>query len=62
MLFKLHITHLYCRKLKEEEKYKNKKFLTAQKPGKQFCDVIKCYVIIFFGLLKLLFLSQKTKI
>ena len=45
LLFKLHTTQLYCWKLKEKEKFEKKKSLTAQKPRKQFCDVIKCHVI-----------------
>ena len=44
LLFKLQITHLYCRKLKEKKNLKNK-FLTAPKSWKQLCDVIKCHVI-----------------
>ena len=55
--FKLHLTHLCSRKLKEREKIEKKKFLTAQKLRKQFCDVIKCHVINFFALRKLVLLS-----
>ena len=58
LLFKFHITHLYCRKLKGKEKFE-KRFSQLRK---QFCDVIKCHVINFVCLLKLVFLSQKTKI
>ena len=61
LLFKLHITHLYCRKLIRKKKILKKKFLTAKKPGKQFRDV-KMSRDQFFGLFKLVFLSQKTKI
>ena len=61
MLFTLHITHLYCRKLIRKKKILKKKFLSAQKPGKQFRDV-NMSRDQFFGLFKLVFLSQKTKI
>ena len=60
LLFKLHITQLYCRK--EKEKFEKNKFLAAQKPGKQFFDVKKCNVINFFLVCSLVLLSQKTKI
>ena len=60
LLFKLHITQLYCRK--EKEKFEKNKFLAAQKPGKQFFDAQKCHVINFFLVCSLVLLSQKTKI
>ena len=59
LLFKLHITQLYCRK--EKEKFEKNKFLAAQKPGKQFFDAKKCHVINFL-VCSLVLLSQKTKI
>ena len=61
LLFKIHTTHLHCRKLIRKKKILKKKFLTAKKPGKQFRDV-KMSRDQFFGLFKLVFLSQKTKI
>ena len=52
--------HIFLLKAKRKRKISKKKFLTGQKPGKQFCNVT-CHMIIF-GLLKSVFLSQKTKI
>jgi len=61
LLFKLHMTHPnYCRNQEEKPaKFKKKKFLTAQKPEKQFSDVINCHFIIFCFAEKLAFLSKK---
>ena len=52
--------HTFLLKAKRKRKISKKKFLTGQKPEKQFCNVT-CHMIIF-GLLKSVFLSQKTKI
>ena len=60
LLFKLHITQLYCRK--EKEKFEKNKFLAAQKPGKQFFDAKKCHVINFFGLLFSAFESKNKNL
>ena len=44
LLFKLNITHLYCRNLKEKEIWKKE---IPNCTWKTFCDVIICLVIIF---------------
>ena len=63
LLFKLQITHLFCRKLKElKRKNYERKILTAQKPEKQFCGVKLnvTWSFLFVLFITVYFLSTKV--